>query len=215
MPMTRDAVIPLLPLSIVVFPGQALPLHIFEPRYKVLIARCRRAAAAGEQLPFGISLGQDSSLERDVGCGVTLQKVLNEYEDGRMDIITLGSERYRLKEVFDDEPYLTAAVEFFVDESEQQDVPQLRHVQEQYGRLSEIVELETGSRLEVPAPDTAFQLAVAAVLDQQTRQALLESVSENERFRLLATHFAQLIAAMSERQQSRARVRSNGRHRPH
>ena len=212
--MTRDAVIPLFPLSIVVFPGQAVPLHIFEPRYKAMIGRCRRAAAAGQQLPFGISFGQDAALRRDIGCGVILQKVLNEYEDGRMDIITVGAERYRLKEVFDDQPYPTAAVEFFTDEPETPDLPLLRHVQEQYGRLSELVELETGSRLEVPAPNTAFQLAVAVGLDPQIRQTLLESISENERIGLLAAYFAELIGAQSERQQRRTKVRSNGRHGP-
>ena len=113
--MPDSQVIPIFPLSIVVFPEQTLPLHIFEDRYKEMIADCRVAEQHGGELPIGISFGQDTSVHREVGCSVVLAKVLNEYDDGRLDIITVGRQRYRIGQTYSDRSYLTAEVQFFVD----------------------------------------------------------------------------------------------------
>ena len=209
--MSEHPIIPLFPLSVVVFPGQTLPLHIFEPRYKAMIADCQAAADRGETLPVGISFGQDTTVQREVGCSVVFEKVLNEYEDGRLDILTVGHDRYRVVEIYEEKAYLTAAVEFFGDEQEMADPLQVEEVRTRYARLNELVEEETGARLEVPIPDSSFQIALATGLDLEIRQELLEMRSENQRLRTLIEHFEQLIPALEKRQEEKRKVRSNGR----
>ena len=208
--MSEHSIIPLFPLSVVVFPGQTLPLHIFEPRYKEMVADCRAAADMGETLPVGISFGQDTTVQREVGCSVVMEKVLNEYEDGRLDILTVGHERYRVVEIYQEKAYLTAAVEFFTDEQEIADPLQVEELRTRYERLNELVEEETGARLETPIPDSSFQIALAAGLDLDVRQAMLEMRSENQRLQTLIEHLDLLIPALEKRREEKRKVRSNG-----
>jgi len=209
--MSEYPIIPLFPLAVVVFPGQTLPLHIFEPRYRELIADCRAAEAAGGLLPFGISFGHDVTVEREVGCTVVVEKVLTEYEDGRFDIITTGRERYRLVEIFEEKSYLTAAVEFFADEEEVADSLLLGKVRQEYEQLSLLIEAESGMRLEHPTPERSFQLALSAGLPAEVRQELLEMRSENLRLQRLEAHFETLIPELKVRHEEERRVRSNGK----
>jgi ATP-dependent Lon protease len=209
--MPERSTIPLFPLSVVVFPGQALPLHIFEPRYQAMIAECRAAAERGEVLPVGICFGQDTTVHREVGCTVVLEKVLNEYEDGRLDILTVGHQRYRLLAIYEDKPYLMARVEFFGDEAEEVDPRLVERVRTGYERLNRLVEAETGARLEVPIPEGSFQIALAAGLALAVRQEMLEMRSENLRLQTLIEHFGQLLPALEKRQEEKRKVKSNGR----
>lgn len=209
--MSEYPIIPLFPLAVVVFPDQTLPLHIFEPRYRELIADCRAAEAAGGLLPFGISFGHDVTVEREVGCTVVVEKVLTEYEDGQLDIITTGRERYRLVEVFEEKSYLTAAVEFFADEAEAADTLLLGRVREKYEQLSSLIEAESGMRLEHPTPEHSFQLALSAGLPPEVRQELLETRSENLRLQRLEAQFEMLIPELEVRHEEERRVRSNGK----
>jgi len=105
--------LPLFPLHSVLFPGVALPLHIFEERYRSMVGRC---IAAGE--PFGVVLIKDG---REVGdAHVSLAQVgttaiirqAGRHPDGRLDIVTVGGRRFRIDELYDDrEPYLVGEVE--------------------------------------------------------------------------------------------------------
>jgi Lon protease-like protein len=209
--MSEYPIIPLFPLAVVVFPDQTLPLHIFEPRYRELIADCRAAETANGLLPFGISFGHDVTVEREVGCTVVLEKVLTEYEDGQLDILTTGRDRYRIAEIFEDKPYLTAAVEFFTDEEEVADTLLLEKVREGYEQLSSLIEVESGMRLEHPTPEHSFPLALSAGLPPEVRQELLEMRSENLRLQRIEAHFETLIPELEEHHKEERRVRSNGK----
>ena len=209
--MSEYPIIPLFPLAVVVFPDQTLPLHIFESRYRELIVDCRAAEAVGGLLPFGISFGRDVTVEREVGCTVVVEKVLTEYEDGRLDIITTGRDRYRLVEVFAEKSYLTAAVEFFEDEEEVANALLLERVREEYGRLSLLIEAESGMQLEDPTPEHSFRLALSAGLPPEVRQELLEMRSENLRLQRIEAHFETLIPELEVLHEKERRVRSNGR----
>lgn len=211
--MSEQTIIPLFPLAMVVFPGQMLPLHIFEPRYKAMIADCRVDGSGNGFRPFGISFGQDTTVHSTVGCSVVVEKIMNEYEDGRFDLITVGQERYRIVEIYEDRPYLTAMVEFFGDEEEVVDPGLVEKAQAQFEQLLGVVEEESGAALEKPTLEESFQFAQAAGLSLETKQRLLEITSENRRLQALVEHFGELIPTLKEHREEKKRVESNGRSR--
>jgi Lon protease-like protein len=98
--------LPLFPLNVVLFPGMMLPLHIFEERYKVMIQKCLE-----EQQPFGVILAKSNRAQApnvaDLVCddiyeiGTTAQiTTVEKMEDGRMNLITIGQERFTVKDVY-------------------------------------------------------------------------------------------------------------------
>jgi Lon protease-like protein len=104
--------IPLFPLNTVLFPGMPLPLHIFEERYKEMVAVCLQ-----EGRPFGVVLIEDGAAERGplakphiVGCTAEIAQV-QPLEEGRMLIMTVGRERFRIVRLEYGRPYLVAQVE--------------------------------------------------------------------------------------------------------
>lgn len=103
--------LPLFPLNTVLFPGMLLPLHIFEERYKLMINRC-----VEKKQPFGVVLlreGQEvggHAVPHDVGTTAVIQGV-SKLDDGRMNIVTVGRDRFRLRKVRHDEPYLVGDAE--------------------------------------------------------------------------------------------------------
>jgi len=98
--------IPLFPLSLVLFPGQAVPLHIFEPRYRVMTRQCIETRS-----PFGIVFVHAGNVAQ-TGCSALILKTLKEYDDGRSDILTLGQKVFHLIRTHNDQAYFEADVEF-------------------------------------------------------------------------------------------------------
>lgn len=102
--------LPLFPLNIVLFPGQMVPLHIFEPRYRLMIEQCEK-----DKSPFGVVLiRQDTpadapTVPHTVGTTARLMNV-DRLPDGRMNIVVAGETRFRILELYDDQPYLTGDV---------------------------------------------------------------------------------------------------------
>ena len=111
--MTEEQVIPLFPLAVVALPGAPIPLHIFEERYKEMVARC-----LAEGLDFGIVWYSGEEGLRSQGGTVRILEVIKRYDDGRMDILTRGERRFRILEIFEDKPYLEGRVVFFDDAPE-------------------------------------------------------------------------------------------------
>lgn len=102
--------IPLFPLSLVLFPGAMLPLHIFEQRYKEMIARCIE-----EKLAFGIVYAPAGGLT-STGCTAEVRRILRKHRDGRVDILTVGEDVIRILRVLDEKPYFEAVVEYLGEE---------------------------------------------------------------------------------------------------
>ena len=159
----NEEIIPLFPLSIVVFPKQAIQLHIFEDRYKAMIADCRGGELDGGASPFGISLQGEENV-RQVGCAVVLQEVLREFADGRLDIICLGARRYRCVEVFEDKSYFTAAVEYFDDEPEEPQPDLNQNTQVLFMELLSALRDQGDAATEDELPPGSFQLAMRIAL---------------------------------------------------
>lgn len=104
--------LPLFPLNTVLFPDMPLPLHIFEERYKLMINRCRQ-----EERPFGVVLIQSGeaqhgplAIPHSVGCTAKIANV-QELSEGRLFIMAIGQERFRIVSVNKDNPYLIGTVE--------------------------------------------------------------------------------------------------------
>lgn len=97
--MTTPNRIPLFPLDVVLFPTMQLPLHVFEPRYKVMIRRCLE-----EPINFGIVLATKDSVA-SVGCTARIVRKVKDYPDGRMDILTEGVSVFRLTRILDENVY--------------------------------------------------------------------------------------------------------------
>ena len=87
---TRPERIPLFPLNVVLLPGAALPLHIFEPRYREMVSECLKS-----KTEFGLLLSLPKGIVR-VGCTAEVMDVVKRYDDGRMDIVTVGRTPFRI-----------------------------------------------------------------------------------------------------------------------
>jgi ATP-dependent Lon protease len=208
--MADYATIPIFPLQIVVFPGEMVPLRIFEERYKQMFADVRAARERGEVLQVGIILVEGSEVLAEVGCTVVLEEVLEEHEDGRLNIITLGARRFRIEQVAGDKSYLEAWVEYVDDEEEAIDRVLQTRVIAGYQRLLELVEEESGAEVEGGDADNAFQIAQAVAVDLGGKQRLLAMTTENRRLEMLGEYFERLLPTLEERRAVRLRVHSNG-----
>src|SRR6266436_7061778 len=109
--------LPLFPLSIVLFPGEELPLHIFESRYRLMINECYE-----QEKPFGVVLVQPESdflQEEPYSVGTMAEiKALDRLEDGRMNLIAKGTRRFRILSQHHEKPYLSGIVELYEDVAE-------------------------------------------------------------------------------------------------
>jgi Lon protease-like protein len=176
--------LPLFPLGTVLFPGLLLPLHIFEERYRQLI---RDLQARPEPHRFGviaIRQGRETGVDgiqalHEVGCTATLRQV-NELEDGRYDIVTVGTHRFRLAGLDDSKPYLQGQVDMLTEaagaaEAAAQAARVVRDLFRTY--LSALAErgVTQISAPELPDDPVTLSYLVAAsmIIDLSDRQTLL------------------------------------------
>ena len=110
--MNESIKIPLFPLQTVLLPEFPLPLHIFEEKYKLLVDHC-----IANESEFGIVYANGNRIKK-VGCTAKIIQVYNKYEDGKMDILTIGQNRFKILNISEDDLYLNAEVEYFDDEDE-------------------------------------------------------------------------------------------------
>lgn len=197
--------IPIFPLDVALLPSGELLLHIFEPRYRKMIARCMR-----EPCSFGVVRSREESLAK-VGCEAVVAKVLRRYPDGRLDIRVRGTERFRLGEVREHEDgYLEAETATIDEGPEETDHEVEDGLEERYRAYASM----TGDLAADPpprGPRWSFSLAERLRLSVDARQELLETMSENERLRRLAELLLELIASQKAREKTQGIVRGNGR----
>lgn len=207
--MAEKTIIPLFPLPLVVCPSEPLPLHIFEERYKAMIAYCRSGMEQGQSKPFGVSLAYNNKLYQ-IGCAVELDEIVREYEDGRLDIITTGVMRYRMFEIYKDKPYMQAAVEYF-DDDDLSINPSLRQrAITLHLKLMELINGETTVEDYDSDERASFRIAHNAGFDVLQKQKLLEMTSENARLEFIVEHFERVIPEIERAEEIKRRVRSNG-----
>jgi len=204
---------PLFPLGIVALPGESVPLHIFEDRYKRMIERCLSADPSSVEREFGIVWLSDEEL-KEVGCACEIERVLERMDDGRLNILARGTRPFRLLERQDDLPYPAGVVEFLTDEAaeEQADADEVAgtSARELYGELVEQATDRTLSAEEVGAMD-AYEMAGTVEFGTDAKQELLELRSENARLRLLALLLRAAIKRLELIDRAQARAQSNGK----
>src|ERR687896_131755 len=124
---------PLFPLGIVLLPGEVVPLHIFEERYKLMIGEC-----LDSDTEFGIVWLADDGL-REVGCTARVTQVLDRFDDGRLNILVTGGTRFRLLRRIEDLPHPAGDVELAEADGAAGDPALLAEARERYSDLVERV----------------------------------------------------------------------------
>jgi Lon protease-like protein len=203
--MERPNRIPLFPLDVVLMPGAELPLHIFEPRYKTMIARC-----LDEKLDFGMILAADQAVV-GTGCTAEIVRKIRDYSDGRMDIITTGRVVFRLTELLEEKEYYEGTVEYLADDAYAPD-------HDQYGQLAQLFQKCHTLLFSSPWTDDhdadegtlAYRMAALLPVELEKRQALLEMRSERERRETMLRWMERFVPRLIAQQKTRERAGGNG-----
>jgi Lon protease-like protein len=157
-----------------------LPLHIFEERYKKMIAKCLADDSA-----FGIVLFEGQAI-RKVGCTTRVTEVLRRYDDGRLDIATRGEQRFVIRDIIDDQAYLEARATFFDDSPDDSD-PALEEAaaeaRTRLARMAALVDLPALGALAALEDPRQLSFAIPAIegFTPAERQHFLEMTSVRER----------------------------------
>ena len=182
--------LPLFPLNVVLFPGMALPLHIFEERYKAMIGDC-----VEREQPFGVVLIKSG---REAGgpaepftIGTTARVVrVERLEEGRMNILTTGERRFETEGVTQRTPHMEGRIKYLEEDPGETSPEMMAELREEYGAyIKNLSSLAGGwtSQAETPQDPVTLSYSVAANLDLplHVRQALLESPSAGRRLERL------------------------------
>jgi Lon protease-like protein len=194
----------LFPLGLVLLPTEQVPLHIFEPRYRELIGEC-----IDNEQPFGLVYADDDGLRR-IGTLASVVEVTERFDDGRLNVVVEGGERFRLDELTEGRSFHTGTIEPI---SDRDDPPSPDDVRRGVGLFARLVEL-TGADVEVPdetLDQPSFSLASRFELAPELKLELLEETSERVRL-LRLCEILETVAATVERQREIAELASrNGK----
>ncbi len=195
---------PLFPLGLVALPSEAVPLHIFEERYRTMIDMC-----VSEDREFGIVWLADDGL-REIGCACQVEQVLETLEDGRMNILTRGTQPIRIIERQGHLPYPAGVVAFLADVAEDPDEALLADVRAAYRVLVQRAterELETAELAELGA----YDMVATVEFGLDAKQGLLDLRSENARLGLALRLFRAAIKRLEFVDRAQTRAKSNGK----
>jgi Lon protease-like protein len=197
----------LFPLGMVLLPTEQVPLHIFEPRYRELIAEC-----LDQDAPFGLVYADDDGM-REVGTLSAVTEVTERFPDGRLTIVVEGGERFRVVELTDGRSFHTAEVEELEDQHDPADEAEAGRALELFARLVEL----TGADVDAPGPDAPqLSYAVAGRFDfsPDLKQELLEATSERVRLLRLCELLAAAAENVERQREIATRAQSNGKVHP-
>jgi Lon protease-like protein len=207
--MAETIQIPLFPLGVVLLPGMLMPLHIFEERYKQMIGEC-----LADDRPFGIVFFDGRAI-RKVGCLARVTEVLERYDDGRMDIMTRGGERFVVQEWIEAKAYLEGRIVVF-DDGEEDGPEELKAVVESaWALLKEMVDVDAGfdasafgDRLQ--AKQLSFALGALEGFSPAERQDLLEMTSAGERLGKCVQALSRIASRNRLTREIKKMIRGNG-----
>lgn len=197
--------IPIFPLGIVVYPGEQLNLHIFEPRYKQLVQEC-----AATKKPFGIPSVINNKVN-DTGTLVTVLEVTRLYEDGKMDIKTEGLEVFKILEVIKELPdkLYSGAIVNYPDNTSSGNRSLMQTIITAIRELHKLLNISK----EFKKPDTelwSYDVAHHAGLSLAEEYELLQLFQELQRQEYLKRHLKKVIPVIAEMETLKKRVKLNG-----
>jgi Lon protease-like protein len=206
----RNARIPLFPLNVVLLPGADLPLHIFEPRYRQMVSRC-----LADKTEFGMLLSLPKGIVR-VGCTAEILEVVKRYDNGRMDILTVGRAPFRILELFNAEAFnedslLEGQVDYLDDRERPAEPRVRRELVDLYEVCHTIVYGDYPRGIQGNVPEN-FSYIVAGTLpmDVMWKQQVLELRSEADREERLVTYLREWAPHLQKAEALRQRADGNG-----
>jgi Lon protease-like protein len=198
--------IPIFPLSIVVYPGESVNLHIFEPRYKQLVNECYT-----ENKPFGIPTVINNKLN-DVGTLVKITEIVNVQENGEMDIRTSGTTVFRILEIIKSVPdklYSGAIVNYPENQENTGNTELMQKVVNAVRELHRLLHISKDFK----KPDdqlSVYDIAHHAGLSLQEEYELLGLLLEEQRQEYLKRHLAKVLPVIAEMEILKEKVKLNG-----
>lgn len=197
--------IPIFPLSIVVYPGEDLNLHIFEPRYKQLINECHK-----EKKPFGIPSVIDNRVQ-DYGTLVSIAEVTTVHENGEMDIKTKGEKVFRVLEVIKEVPdkLYSGAIVNYPPNHEHGSAEVMRRVVNSIRELYKLLKVEKDFKKRDEELNT-YDLAHHVGMSLQEEYELLGLMHERQRQEYLKRHLTKVIPLVAEMESLKEKVKLNG-----
>jgi Lon protease-like protein len=198
-----SSLIPLFPLDVVLLPSTPLPLHIFEPRYKEMIAEC-----LVQNRIFGVVRALEQGLA-EVGCTAEIVTVVKEYPDGRLDLVAEGRNRFEIVAVNQDRTFLQGEVLMINDEPGAPPQEDAARAAQLHSELLAIA----GAKQDLSTADPSllsFYLAGSLPLDLDFKQKLLSLRSEADRLSILITYLETLIPNLHRAARAREKAGGNG-----
>ena len=194
----------LFPLDLVLLPTSPLPLHIFEPRYKEMISECLESSK-----PFGVLRAAEEGIA-DVGCTAEITNVIKKYPDGRMDIVTLGRQRFEVLQVNQERSFLQGEVIYIEDEARPSSSSEREQALQLHKEIMTLVGAVADRASEIDEQQLSFHLAGSLPLDPEFKQQLLSMKSESERVQAIISFFGNILPAMRRNIEVRRKAGGNG-----
>ncbi|HVH50778.1 MAG TPA: LON peptidase substrate-binding domain-containing protein [Gaiellaceae bacterium] len=193
----------LFPLGVVLLPTERVPLHIFEPRYRELINEC-----IDDEVEFGFVFADEDGV-RELGTRALVTDVLERFDDGRLNIVVEGQERFRVERLTQGRAFMTAMVEPVDDEAEDVEEETARRAAGAFRALAALADAET-REIDEQSPQLAFELAAQVELAPEAKQGLLELRSEQQRLELVAELLDAARAVLIATRRLGERAKQNG-----
>jgi Lon protease-like protein len=168
----------LFPLGIVLLPTEQVPLHIFEPRYRELIGECIE-----QDVEFGLLYADEEGI-RETGTRAAVAAVLERFDDGRLNVLVVGGERFAVDRMTHGRSFMTAEVADVEDDAGEIDDATRANAVGAFRALAALADVDV--ELDEDSPELSFQLAAHVELVPDEKQFLLESRSEQERLERVA-----------------------------
>jgi Lon protease-like protein len=199
--------LPIFELPLVLLPGELLPLHIFEERYRRMIARCLE-----QEEPFGIVFRDDEGGARRIGCEARVTEVTERFDDGRLNIIVTGERPFRVLDRFEASEYPAGEVEPVEPTSAESGdaAAPARKAREAFAELVERVGGERPEQAQLESMDS-YGIAARVELPPETKQRLLELRTEPERMTVLGNALGALLSTLERSREVAERSKMNGK----
>jgi Lon protease-like protein len=201
----RPERIPLFPLNVVLLPGADLPLHIFEPRYRQMVRQC-----LDEKSEFGMLLALPKGVVR-VGCTAEIIDVVKRYNDGRMDILTVGRAPFRVVNLFNENPLMEGEVDYLEDCETPSNPHVRRELVELYEACHTLIFGDYPKNLEnAVSENLSYVVAGTLPMDLLWKQQILELRSEADREERLVAYLREWAPHLQKTEVVRQRAGGNG-----